>query len=143
LPANILIILPATWVLYLGVVVLLMPYGIIHSWFSWVLENLVVLMNKTLLVFEQLPYAVLSGIWIQSWQYLLLYCLLFVIFSFFIYRKRMNVYILIVCIIVLLGNRAVEVIQNQYLNEIRFYNVYTNLAVGFFDHATNTVLTDS
>ena len=143
LPANILIILPATWVLYLGIVVLLIPYGIIHSWFSWMLENLTVLVNRTLLLFEQLPNAVLKGIWIEAWQYLLLYAILLGIISFLFFRKRSNLYIVVGCFILLLFGRVVNTINNQYLNEIRIYNVYRNLAIGFFDQSEAILFTDS
>lgn len=143
LPANILIILPATWVLYLGVLVLLIPYGIFHSWLSWILENLIVLMNKTLLLFEQLPYAVLEGIWIVTWQYLLIYVLLLACISFLFFKKRNTMYIIVGCSILLLSGRAIKTISNQYLNEIRIYNVYRNLAIGFFDQTGVIFFTDT
>lgn len=143
LPANILIILPATWVLYLGILVLLMPFGTIHSWFSWVLENLISLMNKILLLIEQLPYAVLKGIWIAPWQYLLIYALLFGFTSFLFFKKKNTIYIIVGCSLLLLSGRTIKVMKSQSLDEIRIYNVYRNLAIGFFDQRGAVIFTDS
>lgn len=143
LPANILIILPVTWVLYLGILILLIPYGVIHSWLSWILENLIVLMNKILVLFEQLPYAVLKEIWIVKWQYLIIYALLLGCISFLFFKKRNTMYIIVGSLLLLLCGRIVKIIKNQSLNEIRIYNVYRNLAIGFFDNTGATFYTDS
>ena len=143
LPANILIILPATWVLYLGILVLLTPFGIIHHWFSWILKNLIVVMNKILLVIEQLPYAVIKGIWIVPWQYFIMYILLFGCISFLIFKKRNTMYLIIGCSLLLLCGRVVKLIKSQTLNEIRIYNVYRNLAIGFFDENGTVLFTDT
>ncbi|TCK84814.1 ComEC/Rec2 family competence protein [Albibacterium bauzanense] len=143
LPANILIILPATWVLYLGILVLLLPFGIVHSWFSWILENLIMLMNKILLVFEKLPYAILKGIWIAPWQYLVIYVLLFCCISFLFYKKRNTMYFFVGCLLLLVCSRVIKIMENQSLSEIRIYNVYRNLAIGFFDHSGVVLFTDS
>lgn len=143
LPANILIILPATWVLYLGILILLIPFGIVHSWLSWILENLIMLMNKTLLVFEQLPYAVLKEIWIAPWQYLVIYILLFSCISFLFFKKRKTMYFVVGCSLLLLCGRFIKIMENQSLSEIRIYNVYRNLAIGFFDQSGVVLFTDS
>lgn len=143
LPANILIILPVTWLLYLGVLVLLIPYGLIHSWFSWTLENLIVLMNKVLILFEQLPFATLKGIWITTWQYLLLYALLLGCIYFLFFKKKITVYFIAGCLLLLLFGRTLKIMKNQALNEIRIYNVYKSLAIGFFDQSGAFLFTDS
>ena len=142
LPANILIILPATWVLYLGILVLLIPSGIIHSWLSWALQNLIELMNEILLLFEQLPYATLKGVWITTWQYLLLYALLLGCISFLFFKKKNTLYLIVGCLLLLICFRVPKM-KNQSLNEIRIYNVYRGLAIGFFDQSGTIFFTDS
>src|SRR5690606_8842130 len=102
LPANVLIILPASFVVYLGFLVLLIPDGIVLFWISWLLENLILAMKWVLNLFENLPYAIWGGIWIEPWQYLALYVSLIGIIYFMLYKKVKAVYITLVCIILLL-----------------------------------------
>src|SRR5690606_18197773 len=104
-----------------GLLVLLIPHGIIQLWISRILESLILLINKVLHFFEQLPYAALKGIWIEPWHYLVLYLLLFSLLIF-LFSKKMKtryVFIFIICYIILLSDRAIKKTGNQNVSEIR------------------------
>src|SRR5690606_18156943 len=92
---------------------------------------------------ENLPYATLSGIWIEPWQYLSLYGALFGCVYFMCYKKVQGFYILIGCLFILFTNRAIEKYKDQSREEIRIYNVYKNIGIGFFDKDGAVVFTDT
>jgi len=143
LPANVLIILPASFVVYLGFLVLLVPDGFVQFWISWILENLILGMKWVLNLFESFPYASWGGVWIATWQYILLYVFLIGIIYFILYKKIKAIYVALGCIIPLLFDRSYKEIRNQSLQEIRIYNVYRNLGIGFFDNSGSVIYTDS
>ena len=143
LPANVLIILPASFVVYLGFLVLLIPEGIVLFWVSWGLENLILLMKQVLNLFENFPYATWDGIWIEPWQYMLLYVCLIGIIYFMVFKRIKAVYVVFGCIMPLVLNKAYKEIRYQYLHEIRIYNVHRNLGIGFFNNREVVIYTDS
>jgi len=143
LPANVLIILPVSFVLYLGLLVLLLPYGKIHSAFSWLLEHLISTMNSFLNTFEDLPYSTVGGIWIEPWHYLLLYIVSFVLILFLLYKDKRSISIIFICLTALLIDRSVKEIRKQLSQEIRIYSIYRNMGIGFFDKRGAVIYTDS
>lgn len=142
LPANVLIILPVSFVVYLGLLVLILPAGLLHSWVSWLLEHLIVAMKFVLNLFESLPYAKLN-LWIQPWHYLLMYILLFGIICLFYFKQKRAVYVVFGSMALLLADRFVDRIKQESLEEIRIYNVYNNMGVGFFDKNGAVIYIDS
>lgn len=143
LPANILVILPVSVIVYIGLLVLVVPYGILHDWLSWMLEYLISKMNFVLGVFQTLPYATLGGIYIQPWEYILMYIIILGAIWCVFYKKKKGIYLVLICLVILSANRAIKKIQLNSLEEIRIYNVYRNMGVGFFDRGTVSFLTDS
>src|SRR5690606_29564233 len=88
LPANILIIAPISIVVYLSLLVLIIPYGIVNDWLASILENLVLIVYKILNLFEELPHATLGNIWIEPWHYIVQYLLLLSCVSFFFMKNK-------------------------------------------------------
>src|SRR5690606_36937339 len=122
LPANLLVILPVSFIVYIGLLVLVVPYGMLHDGLSWLLEYLILKMNFVLGVFQTLPYATLDGIYIETWEYIVMYVLLFGIIWCGFYKKKEGVYLVLTCLIILFVNRAIKDIASQSLEEIRIYN---------------------
>src|SRR5690606_4146256 len=73
LPANLLIVLPISAVMYLGFTLLLLPYGDVAAGVAYLLENLILLVCRMLNSIEQWPLAHISGIWLTWWESILIY----------------------------------------------------------------------
>lgn len=71
--ANLIIVLPATGIMYAGFALLLCPPGVVASWFGFVLEWLILSMNHMLKLVLYLPYASLTGLNISLLTCVLLY----------------------------------------------------------------------
>lgn len=75
--ANLLIVLPATLIMYLGFAILLIPEWSVTtdllSGIGWALSHLILWMNGALRWIQQLPSASLTGLAITWWQCFLIY----------------------------------------------------------------------
>ncbi len=73
LPANLLIVLPVSAIMYLGFALLLLPYGEYLTWIGQLLEYLILLTYWLLDSMAQWPLARIAGIRMSWWENLLLY----------------------------------------------------------------------
>src|SRR5690606_35766736 len=73
LPANLLIVLPTSGIMYVGFALLVLPGGLVTRWLGEVLEGLILATNTSLAYVEQWPMASIGGIWPAKWESLLVY----------------------------------------------------------------------
>src|SRR5690606_28166375 len=73
LPANLLVVLPVTGVMWIGIILLLSPVHWFNTLLARVLEYLIRFTNNGLYVLDDLPGALLEGIRVQGWEILLMY----------------------------------------------------------------------
>lgn len=130
LPANLFIVLPATGIMYLGFVLLLIPPGQLASWIGSVLETLISVTNVSLGHIEQLPLASIQGIWITWWEGVLIYLLIVAIAIATVIRNKRWVYVALGCVVLLACSSFSATFQGVNRQEIVCFNVGRNVAIG-------------
>ncbi|WP_188505704.1 ComEC/Rec2 family competence protein [Parapedobacter pyrenivorans] len=133
LPANLLIVLPASSIMYLGFGLLLVPPGQVASWIGIALEKLILLTNASLSYIEQLPLASIGGIWLTWWQDALIYILIVMAVISLAARKKYGVYAVLGCTTLLVCSSFSTTLQSDDRQEIVLFNVRRNLAIGLVD----------
>lgn len=90
--ANLFIVLPASAVMYLGFALLMIPVGTVAAWTGYLLENAIIFIHQVLHYIEQLPAATVNGIWMDSWDCLMIYMLMGFFAIGFQYRSKVCIY---------------------------------------------------
>lgn len=133
LPANLLIVLPATLIMYLGFALLLLPEISFLAWMGIVLEKLIVFMNSSLAYIEQLPMSSMRGIWYAHWEYLLIYLFILALVFSVIYRQKREVYVMLGSLLLLSGSYAVYHLRKSETRLLVVHNVRSDIAISIVD----------
>lgn len=130
LPANLLIILPASAAMYLGFALLLLPYGIWSIWIGQLLERLILLMNGILGSIEQWPMARISGIWTTWWESVLVYLVLIALVLAFSRQEKRLLYGALAGLLLLGFSSFLKECANINRHQVVVFNVGRHLALG-------------
>jgi len=130
LPANLLIVLPASGIMYFGFALLLLPSGQLASWIGNVLEKLILMTNASLGYIEQLPMASIRGIWVTWWEDLLIYILMATVVIAVVVRHKRWVYGALGCVALLVYSSFSAALYNNNRQEIVVFNVRRHIAIG-------------
>ena len=136
LPANMLIILPATLVVYLSAVVLVLPPGRLHSLASQLLELVMGWMNRFLEFFEALPYATVEGVWVSAAENALFYVLIVLVYLLFLIRKKVLLYLIVLISLVGALGRSFQEFNQLNRTKMVLYNVNRDFAISFISNGT-------
>lgn len=142
LPANLLVVLPASLIMYLGFGLLLMPLEGVCQLMGIALEWLILFMNNALRHIEQLPMSSVRGVWLESWEFVVMYGLMLAV-AFAGIRKRKNlVYVACACLVLLSSSSFVSNNQKVFARQLVIYNVRTHFAIGIM-HRGKVILYSS
>ena len=132
LPANLLIVLPTSAIMYVGFALLVLPAGQLALWTGMLLEKLILFTNTLLAQIEQWPMASIRGIWISWWEWLLFYGVVVAIAFAIVARHRQWMYAAVGCATVIVCSSFLgRVTQDD--RQVIVFNVRRNLAIGFID----------
>ena len=134
LPANLFIILPATLIVYLGFLVLILPFGGIASFVAMVLQLLLQFCISVLEQLSSLPMAKITGFNLDYWQIFFLYSFIASIIFMFIKKKKAFVFTATLSFVVLSSLKTKNFIRNNQSEKIRLYNVNRNFFVGIYNN---------
>jgi competence protein ComEC len=140
--SNLLIVLPVTIIMYAGILILIIPFSAVLRPIGYFLNEVINLTNRILFEIENLPFASVSGIRINVFQ-LFLVCALILLLAF-LTRSRQKIIAWTACSIglVLSVSFSVNDILNLQRNELIFYSLRKNTAIGYFSDGRGLVLTD-
>lgn len=146
LMSNLLIILPAEAIMIVGITFLASTFFTImapvSAFLGYVLEQLILLMNKALIWMEHLPYASIGQIWITPWEHLLLYIFIIFLVYYLIYKKAWQLGAGLLSLLILCSCLSWKAVQTQTNSHIIFFNVKKNSAVLFQTGRKAVVVTD-
>ncbi len=143
LPANLFIIFPATLIVYLGFVLLVVPSGFLSSFIGATLEKLTLFSKNTLEYFAQLPFAALTGSSLSSWQVIFIYIIILSLVFALTLKKKQLLYVSMIAVIALSTLTLQEFIYTKNKVEFRFHNVNRNLAIAIFKKGEYILYADS
>jgi competence protein ComEC len=139
--SNLFIVLPVTFIMYAGLLFLFIPWNFLLIPIGWLLDKSIAFTNLGLFYIEDLPYANITGIWINAWTYLLIYIFLLAIIFLFLYRDKRLVYTALSAFFILTIILASGVIS-FYKSQIIFYSLRKNTGIGFFEDRKAIIITD-
>jgi competence protein ComEC len=143
LVSNILVIIPATIIMYTGFLYLLLSQiAFVSHYLGWILEKTILLMNKGLTVMEQFPLATINKIWLNTYEDLLLYAIILSLFYFLYDRKIWLLRLTLYCLLLLSISFSYKKIRSANTNTVTFLNMrsHTGIVMRNSNHAI--VLTD-
>ncbi len=87
--SNLFIIIPSAVIMYTGILYLSLPQiPFVSKAVAFIMQQTIVLMNKTLTVIEHAPFASINKVWITTAEFLLLYTIIISLF-YFLYDKKL------------------------------------------------------
>lgn len=136
--ANLLIFLPITLLMYLGLSIIIFKLYFLASVFEYIITQT----NNALKQIADLPYASFSGIWINSWQLLLLAIAIFLmVFALVNFRKKL-LFMSLLVLIVYLSSTFTTFIATKKQQKIVAYSLKKNYATAFINGNKAVLLTD-
>ncbi len=143
LPANLFIITPATFIVYFGFALLLLPTGFLATFIAGALQGLILFSVGILKYLAKMPFASINGFSINSWEVFFIYCLIVSFVFAFTLKKKQLIYCSLATVILLATFRIQKHLYINDRTEFRFYNVNRSLAIGIFQKGECILYTDS
>jgi len=131
LPANLLVVLPATLIMYMGFALLIFPQGVWSGWIGQLLEWLIIRMQDVLFNIAEWPMAQISGISMTWWEVVLVYVALIMFVLAWSKRKKRLLYGTIVCLQVVGLSFFMTRLNRIGRHQIVAFNIGRHVALGF------------
>ncbi len=132
LPANLLVVLPVTGVMWVGIVLLFSPVHWLNTLLGPVLEYLIRFTNNGLYVLEGLPGSLWEGIRVQGWEILIMYLTAVLLLAGWHRRNKRWLQGGLCGMLLLAGAASVREARGLYRRELVLYNAGKELAIGAF-----------
>ena len=138
--SNLLIVLPVTIIMYSGILLLILPLELILIPMGKFLSGLINFTNEILFQIERLPFASLSGLWINGFQFFIL-CLMILILIFWSKSNmKRSLLVSMVLSLILLITISVNRILSVSSQELIFFSLRQNSAIAFSNSGKSIVL---
>lgn len=134
LVSNLLVIPAAAIILYLGFSLFLFSFWKpTLLFFGFLLETIIELLNRVVMWIEQIPYSVLTGIDISTFESLLIYCLIGSLLILFLKKRVWSFHLALSFSIVFMIFQIAEVFQQNSQKFITIYNVRKETVLALFN----------
>lgn len=127
--ANLVVSLPATLIMYAGLVLMVLPYGLIGVVLGTVITYLVQGMYYCLHAIELWPYAAVKGWYMSGFLVSLGYVFLLALFLAVNYREKRMLYIAAVCSMMLFLLIFARSYESSHFDAVIIYNVRKEVAI--------------
>jgi competence protein ComEC len=141
---NIIVITLTPIVIGFGIAVLVFSFwGVVYQYLSLALMYLIKSMNWTITTIESLPYSVTGNIDISLFQVVIIYLLILILASAFLYKNKLFLFQGLACAIIVMGMDIHKQIQVNQQKEIVFYSLKSGYAIDCIDGRNSTLVCDS
>jgi competence protein ComEC len=138
--SNLLIVLPVTIIMYSGILLLIIPFELFLIPLGKFLSGLINFTNEILFRIESLPFASLSGLWINEFQFFLI-CLMILILVFWSKSNmRSSLLASIFLSLILLISISLNRILTIGRQELIFFSLRKNSAIAYSNGSKSIVL---
>ncbi len=135
---NLFILLPVSFIMYMGILLLAFPF----SSLAFLLESLLLFMNEGLKWISALPFSGISGIWITPFQLILLFTSLFLLLESFFRREKRMVFSGLAGLLLLEYSLCWSVVKASQQRKIFYYSLKNETAIAFI-YGRNALLVTS
>ena len=140
--SNLLIVLPVTIIMYAGILFLLLPFSVALKPLGLFLNWIINLNNTVLYRIENLPFSALSGIWIDSFQYLLICSLIGSFMLWISFRSKGILWAASFFALILTASFSVKNILNYKRHELIFFSLRKNTAIAYLYRGRSIIISD-
>lgn len=140
--SNLLIVLPVTIIMYLGILILFIPINYILEPLGEILSGFINLTNQTLLFIESLPFASLTGLRINGFQLLLLLISILSIVFWLRFKDKISLWLTYLITLFILCSFSIDRILNNRRQELIFFSLRKNSALAYIYKGKAVVLAD-
>lgn len=141
--SNLIVIPAAALILYLGFGLFLFSFWKpALLFFGFVLDNLISVLNRGVIKIEEIPYSVLMGIDISTFETLMIYVMIIGSFLFLVKRQKIGLYVALAVGGIFMIAQIYEVYRQQNQQFITVYNVKGRTAIGLFNGNSVTFISD-
>jgi competence protein ComEC len=140
--SNLLIVLPIAIIMYLGIAFLIIPYPLIIHPLGKFLNWLINFTNDILYKIEQLPFSAMEGIWVSSFEYLLISSLIISFIFWQLYRNKLFIWLAFFIGFILAVSQSLKSIENFDRHELIFYNLRKNTGIAYLHKGRSIIITD-
>lgn len=138
--ANLLVILPVTLIMYIGMAMMFIPFDIINVWLGYVMDWLIKKMFLTLEFLDQLPFATWTGIVFSPVLVLISLIFLFSCSYAFYWKNKVALYISICFLLIGLSSFSyLQYLQFNYTG-FRVYSTGKEIALAFIQKSNITMV---
>lgn len=130
---NLLIAIPSTLLMYLGILLGISPFVTLNLFLGKCLTFLCFAMLKGLHLIQAMPISVIHGIHLRKVDLLLSVALLFMLLWVWYGLKKSALFVFLSCAFVLSVSRAIQRLQYQDFQGIKMYNVQREIAIAVID----------
>jgi competence protein ComEC len=140
--SNLLIVLPVAFIMYAGIAFLIIPYPLIILPLGKFLNWLINFTNDILYKIEQLPFSAMEGIWVSTFEYMLISSLLISIVFWQLFRNKIIIWLSLSISVILAVSLSMKSIENFNRHELIFYSLRKNTAIAYLFKGQSIVITD-
>lgn len=143
--SGIIVIPISTVALYVGIALLAFSWvpGL-NFFLGFLLWLSLALMNSIIFLIEALPFAVISGYWIENWEMILLYIVIFTAFLGLLKNEFRYVLTALLLLVIVSSNQLVQLVKSGSQESIFVYKVKKNSLVDYiYGHSSITVVDSS
>ncbi len=140
--SNLFIVLPVAAIMYAGIAFLFIPWPVILKPLGWLLSWLITFTDNILFYIENLPFSSLNGIWINTFQYVLMYIVIGCLIWAGSVKSKYAVWCTMLSLIVLSISFSYQAVLNNNRQELIFYSLRKNTAIGYINQNKSYVITD-
>ena len=122
--SNLIVIPVSTGILYMGLVTLLSAFiPQLCDYLTLVLNWMIILLNKSVEITEDLPYSILGGIDISIIETWMLYFIIVAFFVFITQRNMAGLYVSLIALLIISVTQFIETIEQNSQQKFIVYNV--------------------
>jgi competence protein ComEC len=140
--SNLVIVLPVALIMYAGIIFLFIPWPGTLEPLGLFLSKLISFTDQILYYIEDMPVASIGGIWINTYQYILIYLLIGSIIWAALAHQKMAVYLAMACLFIFSLSLSLKSIINGQTRELIFYSLRRNSAMAFIKDTEAYLVSD-
>ena len=142
--SNLVVIPLSTIILYAGILLLVVAkITVAGALVAKVLYSLLWILKYTVSIFENLPYALIEGIAISTFETFLIYGILLSLFAFGVQKKLLYINIALVQCLIVCSLQIGEKLNQVQQEKMVIYAINKHFAVDFIHGQNNMLLADS
>lgn len=140
--SNLVVVLPVALIMYAGILFLFVPWPVLLIPLGSLLNALISYTNKILFYIEALPFASISSIWINTYQYILIYLIIACMIWAGLSAKKMAVYFCVGFIFLFAISVSRKVVKDNQNEELIFYSLRKNSALAYINNGQAYLISD-